>query len=162
MISRTEYMRGYRERNREKVRAINLKADRKRREADPEGVAAYQREYRERNNERLKHYDKGRWGDRYDPRRRRDYHLRKTYDVTLDQYEAQLVDQGGGCAICGRSPGGGGQYDLGLDHCHETNMNRGILCRECNAAEGHARSSPIRLRALAAYIEFWSLIHAGY
>lgn len=43
------------------------------------------------------------------------------YGVTMDQYEALLAEQGGGCAICG-SPTSGSEVrpHLAIDHDHET------------------------------------------
>lgn len=40
-----------------------------------------------------------------------------------------------------------------VDHSHLTKEVRGVLCGACNRALGHAEESPLRLRALAAYIE---------
>jgi len=41
--------------------------------------------------------------------------------------------QGGRCAICGSD---GGVWTLVLDHDHETNRNRGMLCQRCNTGLG--------------------------
>jgi hypothetical protein len=41
--------------------------------------------------------------------------LLKTYGITLAEYNKMLVEQGGGCAICGRPPG---TKRLHVDHDH--------------------------------------------
>lgn len=44
----------------------------------------------------------------------------------------------GRCATCGdRSPG-----SLVEDHCHETGLFRGYLCRSCNTREGYSGDYP--------------------
>jgi recombination endonuclease VII len=71
-------------------------------------------------------------------RRQRNWRYRKTYQMTLVQYEAMLAAQGGGCAIC-RST----EY-LHVDHDHgccpgKTSCGRcirGILCARCNTGRG--------------------------
>ncbi|MEV8475967.1 endonuclease domain-containing protein [Streptomyces sp. NPDC051173] len=41
--------------------------------------------------------------------------------------------QGGACAMCSARRG-----NLVVDHCHETGLVRGLLCRSCNALEPHS------------------------
>lgn len=59
----------------------------------------------------------------------RDKNLRKKYGITVEDYEQMWYAQDGKCAICGRSPEGGKLY---IDHCHKTNVVRGLLCISCN------------------------------
>ena len=66
--------------------------------------------------------------------RSRASHLKRKYGITLDDYEAMLVAQGGGCAICG-APEPDGQ-SLHVDHDHDTGAVRGLLCFTCNAGIG--------------------------
>ena len=73
---------------------------------------------------------KARWVAK-NPDRRRHYQrsaaLRRRYDLTEEQFQALLVEQGGLCAIigCGRPANR-------IDHCHLTGRTRGILCHRCN------------------------------
>jgi len=67
-------------------------------------------------------------------RRMRASHLKCKYGITLDDYEAMLLAQGGGCAIChaGEPPG----QSLHVDQDHHTGGVRGLLCFTCNAGIG--------------------------
>lgn len=51
------------------------------------------------------------------------------YGLSVDQWDALLVEQGGRCALC-LEP----NPDLAVDHCHKTGNVRGLLCRFCNRA----------------------------
>lgn len=59
------------------------------------------------------------------------------YGMTLDIYMEILVFQKGVCAICEEVPWPGKK--LGIDHCHKTGKNRGLLCNKCNSAIGLLR-----------------------
>ena len=71
-------------------------------------------------------------------RRERGYHLHKKYGLSLDEYDAMLEQQGGGCAICGKEPSPNKR--LSVDHDHKCcpgettcgNCIRGLLCITCN------------------------------
>ncbi len=72
--------------------------------------------------------------------------LKRKYGITLEQFEAMLAAQGGGCAICGK-PGADN-----VDHDHDTGRVRGILCFNCNVAIGHVANDEDRLAAAMAYL----------
>lgn len=67
------------------------------------------------------------------PEKRRIEHLRKKFDMTVEQYEAMATAQDGRCAICRKEPK---RYRLAVDHCHATGRVRGLLCPRCNVALG--------------------------
>lgn len=79
--------------------------------------------------------------------------LRKSFGLTIEQYDEMLAAQGGLCAVCGQPPQSKARRPLHIDHCHNTGRVRGLLCRSCNVGLGHFADSPERLRAAAAYIE---------
>jgi hypothetical protein len=45
-----------------------------------------------------------------------DKRLRRTYGITLEEYNQRLAEQGGGCAICRHPPG---KCRLSVDHDHK-------------------------------------------
>lgn len=85
-----------------------------------------------------------------DPRRFQSQVLKSKFGITLDDYDAMLVAQGGGCQICGAPPAG--DKRLAVDHCHETGRVRGLLCTPCNQALGLMRDDPNRLQRAIAYL----------
>ena len=60
------------------------------------------------------------------------YHLRTTYGLSLDDYEALSEAQGYRCAICD----GNWVGRLVVDHCHKTQRVQGLLCNACNRGLG--------------------------
>lgn len=76
----------------------------------------------------------------------------KRYGLTSKQYYQKLEDQGSICAneAC-KYPLSGGN-DTHLDHNHETGDTREFLCRWCNIAEGHLKSSPEVAEGLINYM----------
>lgn len=87
-------------------------------------------------------------GDPAYKQRRRDYYLRHRYGIVSADYERILRLQGGGCALCGRAPG---NSVLHVDHDHETNVVRGLLCHQCNWYMGTIDADPTILTRIAAY-----------
>lgn len=66
----------------------------------------------------------------------KDYNRRanlKQYGITIEQFDAMVISQGGRCALCQKTV----EHTLNVDHCHQTSQVRGLLCRGCNVALGH-------------------------
>lgn len=59
-----------------------------------------------------------------------DGQLRRTYGITIDDYEWLLSVNNGGCHFCG----GIQDNRLVVDHDHINGRIRGLLCFRCNAA----------------------------
>lgn len=77
--------------------------------------------------------------------------LKSTFGITIEQYEAMLVSQDFGCAVCGRKPGVG-QRKLAVDHRHADGKVRGLLCSACNKAIGGFRESITVIKAAIEYL----------
>ena len=71
----------------------------------------------------------------------------RLYGLTLGQWDAMVIAQTGRCAIC-ELPA-----VLLVDHCHESESVRALLCTTCNSGLGHFKDDPARMRAAADYIE---------
>ena len=84
--------------------------------------------------------------------KRRRARLKMKYGITVEDYDAMLVDQGGGCAICGATDPGESRGYFCVDHCHETKEVRGLLCDACNLGVGKFNDDPDRLERAAAYV----------
>jgi hypothetical protein len=79
-------------------------------------------------------------------------HLRRTYGITVEQYDELLARQNGCCAVC-LKPEETFTVRLAVDHDHATREIRGLLCRYCNhRLVGRHRDSNL-LRRIADYIE---------
>lgn len=60
----------------------------------------------------------------------------KKYGITVEQYDEMLEEQGGVCACCGTDdPGRDGSFYV--DHCHDSEDVRGLLCHKCNSGIGY-------------------------
>jgi hypothetical protein len=75
------------------------------------------------------------------------------YGITPEQYDQMLLDQGGGCAICGSEEEGRGKEFLHVDHDHKTGKVRGLLCFGCNSGIGHLREDTEIMHSAIHYIE---------
>lgn len=73
----------------------------------------------------------------------------------IAEYNRRLLEQGGGCAICGKPPYK--HMRLACDHNHKTGLQRGLLCAPCNGRilgrlERYSRYG-VTLNKLRAYLE---------
>lgn len=60
-------------------------------------------------------------------------------------------DQAGMCAICGEFLSKETKHVM-VDHCHETNRIRGLLCRRCNIGLGMFKDSIRNLKEAINYL----------
>lgn len=95
--------------------------------------------WRERNKEKQSRYMK-------------DYHLKRKYGISQEEYDAMLINQNGGCALCDRTPEEEGRQ-LAVDHDHTTGKVRGLLCWWCNHKTLGRHSDPSYFRRIADYLE---------
>ncbi len=80
--------------------------------------------------------------------------IKKYFDISEDQVRLMLDNQKGCCAICGDSlvfPDSIKAYCV--DHCHETNKIRGLLCSLCNTGIGALGDTLEDLKNAVKYLE---------
>jgi hypothetical protein len=84
----------------------------------------------------------------------RDYLLKKEYNITSEEYDQKLKEQGFICACCGEDWfGDRADINWPVDHNHKTNKNRDIICPSCNKMLGFAKDDISILEAGIAYLE---------
>lgn len=94
---------------------------------------AYMREYRKRNKD--KH---------------RDYEFKSHYGITLKEYNEIREAQNFLCACCGTPEVTCGR--LVVDHDHESNFVRGLLCSSCNVGLGYFKDDINTLEQAIKYL----------
>jgi hypothetical protein len=72
------------------------------------------------------------------------------YGITPAEYEERLEYQEGVCQICRLPPSGG---RLNVDHCHDTNNLRGLLCGNCNRALGLFKEDEANVLSAVEYLK---------
>lgn len=82
------------------------------------------------------------------PRTVRNGHLKRTYGITMDEFEQMVEAQQGQCVVCERVVD-----RLVVDHDHETGATRELLCGTCNSGLGLFGENPEMLRRAAEYLE---------
>ena len=83
----------------------------------------------------------------------------KRRNISQEQYAQLLNSQGGVCAICGeQAPVRYGERTLHIDHSHQTDTLRGLLCQKCNIGLGQFQDSLSLLRKAISYLEKWNAI----
>lgn len=126
---RLKDVEGYRKRKREWAKTPEQREKRR----------LYQAKWREQNRE--KHNAWSREWARKNPERhaanQRRAHLKSKFGITPTDYDRMLVEQSGGCAICGKPPT---SRRLHVDHDHDTGKVRGLLCTRCNTSLGWLES----------------------
>jgi len=128
--ARKAYRDNWYKENRERLIVLNKQYVEENRERITAYKAQWYLENKERMNEKSKqHYQNS------DRDLLRDRELQKNYGISLAQRNQLLEEQGGGCAICGATEDLTGK-ELAVDHCHRTEIVRGILCSLCNTGIG--------------------------
>jgi hypothetical protein len=61
--------------------------------------------------------------------------IKKLYNLAIEEYQEMFIKQNGCCAICGKHQSEF-KKRLAVDHNHETNEFRGLLCIKCNNGIG--------------------------
>jgi hypothetical protein len=85
--------------------------------------------------------------------------LKQMYGITLEQYNALLVAQGGVCAICKQAETWVDTRTqevarLRVDHCHVTGKVRALLCSKCNSVIGVLETNLDQIDMYLHYIQY--------
>jgi len=80
------------------------------------------------------------------------YALKRRYGISVEEYEALLINQNYKCAICSieQCPSG---RNFAVDHNHTTGKIRGLLCSNCNTSLGRMKDSKQLLQKAIEYLE---------
>ena len=92
-------------------------------------------------------------GTRGTPEGRRRSKLRCLYGMELEHYELFRQKAGYKCEVCGKPEEDNRNGKLYIDHCHDTQRVRGLLCNSCNRALGYMGDDIDRMKAAIAYLE---------
>lgn len=82
----------------------------------------------------------------------RNRHIKSVYGITTEDYNLILSKQNNVCAICSKEETAKGKFKLAIDHCHETNSIRGLLCNKCNRALGLFGENPDVIQRAKDYV----------
>lgn len=88
------------------------------------------------------------------PEKRKTWDLRRTYSLTLENWNKMFDEQNGVCAICERACTT--RKRLAVDHDHETGQIRGLLCNRCNISLGGFKDSLTLLQKAVKYLQQFS------
>lgn len=126
----------------------------------------YARKWREANKQKLKDYyisnrertrkwARERWRNNPNVRRTaKNCAIKKTYGISLEDYDKLLEKQAGVCVICGQLPKSNRKSNkLAIDHSHRTGKVRGLLCHRCNNGLGCYDDSIELLQKAVEYLK---------
>ena len=149
------YKKEWREKNREKVLAYDKERYKnpKRRSDSIKRAAEYgksekRKKWKEDNKEKNREYARRHYYDTKDQLR-----YVKKYGITLEQYKKMYDNQSGKCKICD-IPSEQLTTPLNVDHCHTTQIVRGLLCGRCNSALGKLKENKKTIENLINYLEW--------
>lgn len=80
-------------------------------------------------------------------------HLKRTYGITIEQYNLMSENQDHKCMICGNTEMNNKNKVLCVDHNHKTGKIRGLLCGLCNSGLGKFRENKQFLLNTVKYLE---------
>lgn len=82
----------------------------------------------------------------------RQHDLKTKFGISWEEYLKMYEDQSGLCAIC-LKPEEEMTKTFSVDHDHQTNKVRGLLCGECNLGLGKFKDDPNVLQAALDYLK---------
>lgn len=87
----------------------------------------------------------------------RNSHLKRTFGITLEDYDKLLKEQKGVCKICKGPERNPRKKILSVDHDHITGRVRGLLCDSCNNLLARACDNTEILKSAISYLELNSV-----
>ena len=85
------------------------------------------------------------------PDKARRRNLKTYYGLTNEQRDQMAIDQNLCCSVCKQQfP----DEKLVVDHCHDTQKVRGLLCNNCNLMLGHAHHDVTKLQNGITFLLF--------
>ena len=154
-----EFARKWRQENPEKIKM----AQKKYYDANREKRLANTRSWEERNPERARNnrrrgQPKRKEWKKANPDKVRAGYRRQRYGITPERFEELVRLQNNLCAICHKSETvvdyrTGELRALSVDHNHETDQPRELLCRRCNSGIGMFDEEVELLRSAIQYLE---------
>lgn len=87
------------------------------------------------------------------------FKLKNVYGITKEQYDQILKDQGNMCAVCETNEPMGNGKRFHVDHDHETNEIRGLLCVRCNLGLGYLQDKVENIEKALTYLK---KVHTGF
>ena|ERR1039458_5741709 len=129
----------------------------------------FQRKYRKKNREKLNAYCLKRYHTipkvrarlkRWKKAHPQPYKYKPNWSrsITRKEYRKKLISQKNLCAICRKKFGK--KLLPVLDHCHQTNQVRELLCSRCNSAIGLLLESVQACKSAAKYLIKWKRLLA--
>jgi hypothetical protein len=82
--------------------------------------------------------------------------LKNKFGLSFEKFQAMIDAQNNLCAICKKPEQQ--RRRLSVDHDHETDAIRGLLCMNCNAGLGNLRDSIELLEAAAEYLRSYKVL----
>jgi hypothetical protein len=151
---RLETLKRYRQNNREKIREKNKRYRLKNRETINEKKKPKAKQYRLKNKENISEYQKEYYLENKETlkEKHKNNHLKRKYDITLDDYNKMLLEQDGKCYTCSVKAEDTQRKYLCVDHNHLTGEVRGLLCDLCNTALGLLKENQETIANLSKYL----------
>jgi hypothetical protein len=85
------------------------------------------------------------------------YWIKRKYNLDYSLFLELLTQQNGKCAICEKEFEITSRSHPDVDHCHNTGIVRGLLCRKCNTGIGLLNHDTNNLKRAVKYLHVTSI-----
>lgn len=82
-------------------------------------------------------------------------HLKRKYNITLEEYNSLSEKQNHVCGICNETESNSRISVLCVDHDHSTGKIRGLLCSNCNRSLGLLKDDTEIINNAIKYLKLW-------